>query len=159
MGEATYHGITKVECLVCGYLSNSGGHWLHRQQLRWQGLIDGAVFFRDILLSNAAPRIAIENPVMHGWAKKIIGQEHTQTIQPWQFGDDASKRTCLWLVNLPPLIPTNVLIKKQYANQTASGQNKLGPSADRAKLRSVTYPGIANAMADQWGTLPPLPSP
>ena len=77
-----------------------------------------------------------------------------QIIQPWQFGHDASKATCLWLVGLPPLLPTNVLPGGKAArrgNQTPSGQNKLGPSPDRWKLRSITYPGIAAAMAEQWG--------
>ena len=67
------------------------------------------------------------------------------------FGHDASKRTCFWLKNLPLLQPTDVIEKDKYANQTPSGQNKLGPSEDRWKLRSVTYAGIAEAMAEQWG--------
>ena len=67
------------------------------------------------------------------------------------FGDDASKKTCLWLKGLPILLPTHSSWKKLYANQTPSGQNKLGPSPERAKLRSKTFPGIANAMAEQWG--------
>jgi hypothetical protein len=66
------------------------------------------------------------------------------------FGHDASKATCLWLKNLPLLQPTQVIKKDRYANQTPSGQNKLGPSADRWKLRSITYQGIAEAMAEQW---------
>ena len=74
-----------------------------------------------------------------------------QIIQPWMFGHDASKKTCLWLKNLPLLQPTDVIEKDLYANQTPSGQNKLGPSEDRWKLRSVTYTGIAEAMAEQWG--------
>lgn len=78
--------------------------------------------------------------------------------QPWQFGEDASKATCLWLKGLPPLLettPGNGDRRTRRANQTPSGQNKLGPSADRWKLRSLTYPGIAAAMADQWGALLP----
>lgn len=80
----------------------------------------------------------------------------SQIIQPWQFGHPESKATCLWLKGLPPLKPTNVLPKPasgRWDNQTASGQNKLAPSADRWKIRSKTYLGIAEAMADQWGTL------
>jgi hypothetical protein len=79
-----------------------------------------------------------------------------QIIQPWWFGEDASKKTCLWLENLPNLVPTNKLPgddKTRRANQTPSGQNKLGPSPDRWKERSRTYQGIANAMATQWGAL------
>lgn len=94
---------------------------------------------------------------MHMHALALIGHKHTQTIQPYQFGDDASKRTCLWLRGLPPLKPTGyfppriVNGKKRWSNQTDSGQNKLTPSADRGQLRAVTYPGVAEAMAEQWG--------
>jgi hypothetical protein len=133
----------------CTYLANSGVSWLNRIPGRWDQMRDGE-FFR-LLLNAPIPKIAIENPVMHGYAKEIIGQTYTQTIQPWQFGEDASKRTCLWLKNLPALVPTDVLVKNRYANQTPSGQNNLGPSADRWKERSTTYQGIANAMAEQWG--------
>lgn len=76
-----------------------------------------------------------------------------QIIQPWQFGHPESKTTCLWLKNLPRLVPTHVLEKPArgyWDNQTPSGQNKLAPSADRWKVRSKTYQGIADAMADQW---------
>jgi hypothetical protein len=80
----------------------------------------------------------------------------SQTIQPYQFGDDASKRTCLWLKGLPNLIgteyvePREVGGEKYWSNQTDSGQNKLPPSKDRAKIRSKTYPGVAKSMAIQW---------
>ena len=96
--------------------------------------------------------MAIENPDPHKYALERIGNiKYTQTIQPWQFGDDASKRTCLWLKNLPKLVPTNIIKKERYSNQTPSGQNNLGPSETRWKERSVTYQGIADAMANQWG--------
>lgn len=96
------------------------------------------------------PRMAIENPV--GVINTLLpGMPRPCYIQPWQFGEDASKKTGLWLRNLPPLLPTQVITKDRYANQTPSGQNKLGPSPDRWKLRSTTYPGIAEAMAAQWG--------
>ena len=101
-----------------------------------------------LLLTAEIPKIALENPV--GVISSRI-RKPDQIIQPWQFGEDASKKTCLWLKNLPKLVSTDVIQKKVYANQTPSGQNKLGPSPDRAKLRSITYMGIANAMADQWG--------
>jgi hypothetical protein len=93
------------------------------------------------------PRIAIENPV--GIISTRI-RKPDQIIQPWWFGDDASKKTCLWLKNLPKLVPTDIIKKERYSNQTPSGQNKLGPSKDRLKLRSITYPGFAKAMAWQW---------
>lgn len=97
---------------------------------------------------------AIENP--RGFIGSMI-KPPTQTIQPNWFGDDASKATCLWLDRLPLLIATRRLAGRfvngveRWANQTDSGQNRLPPSADRWKKRSETYPGIAAAMADQWG--------
>lgn len=113
-----------------------------------------AVQFVKILLAAPIPSIAIENPVGH--LTQHIGKAD-QTIQPHQFGDDASKATCLWLKNLPPLVPTKQIAPRlvdgrpRWANQTDGGQNKLPPSADRAMLRAATYPGIADAFADQWG--------
>jgi hypothetical protein len=96
------------------------------------------------------PRIAIENPV--GCISTRI-RKPDQIVHPHWFGDDASKATCLWLKGLPPLLRTHPSkpAGERYANQTASGQNKLGPSPDRWALRSATYPGFALAMADQWG--------
>jgi len=100
------------------------------------------------------PKIAIENPI--GTLSTRMCKP-TQIIQPWMFGDDASKATCLWLKGLPKLEPTKIIApritadgKKRWANQTDSGQNKLAPSADRWKERSRTYDGIANAFAEQW---------
>lgn len=81
-----------------------------------------------------------------------------QYVQPYDFGEDASKKTGLWLRGLPPLVPTERVAgrivngKERWANQTDSGQNNLGPSDDRWKLRSYTYQGIADAMAKQWGS-------
>lgn len=99
------------------------------------------------------PRIAIENPI--GCISTRI-RNPDQIIQPWQFGHPESKATCLWLKNLPLLVPTNVLDKPEsgrWENQTASGQNKLAPSETRWMDRSRTYYGIADAMASQWGKL------
>jgi hypothetical protein len=104
-------------------------------------------FVRE-LLGTDIDKIALENPI--GCISTRI-RKPDQTIQPWQFGDDASKATCLWLKNLPLLAPTNVIVKARYANQTPSGQNKLGPGPTRARERARTYQGIANAMAAQWG--------
>lgn len=139
----------------CTYLCNSGVRWLYnkdgsRNESRWFKMFQAAHFF-DLLLLSSIPKIAVENPIMHGHAKRIFGREPDQTIQPWQFGEDASKATCLWLKDLPKLEPTKIIRRKRYANQTPSGQNKLGPSADRARLRSITYQGIADAIAEQWG--------
>ena len=105
------------------------------------------------LLDAPIERIALENPI--GCISSQI-RKPDQTIQPYQFGHDASKSTCLWLKNLPALTPTELIAprivdgKRRWANQTDSGQNKLPPSADRWKIRSETYQGIAAAMAAQW---------
>jgi hypothetical protein len=115
-----------------------------------------AIEFVQQLMDAPIPRIAIENPV--GVLSSEI-RKPEQVIQPWMFGEDASKATCLWLKNLPPLTATGIVEprivggKKRWGNQTDSGQNKLSPSADRWKLRSTTYQGIAQAMANQWGSL------
>jgi len=137
----------------CTYLANSGVRWLHTNPGRWDAMKEGALFFKE-LLDAPIGKIAIENPVMHKYAVEIIGRKHDQTIQPYQFGHPESKRTCLWLKYLPPLLYTDVLVKEPgqvWDNQTPSGQNKLGPSPDRWKLRSTFYTGIAEAMATQWG--------
>jgi len=131
----------------CTYLCSSGLHWNKRRPERAQQTEEALVFVR-MLLDAPIEKIALENPV--GCISTRI-RKPDQIIQPWWFGEDASKTTCLWLKNLPKLIPTDVIQKKRYANQTPSGQNKLGPSEDRAKIRSLTYQGIANAMALTWG--------
>jgi len=146
----------------CTYLSVSGMHWTTRG-LRDPKLTEDALAFVRALMDAPISRIAIENPV------SIISsriRKPDQIIQPWQFGEDASKKTCLWLKNLPKLnnedrskwIPGRVVgIDKRdrtivrWANQCDSGQNKLAPSADRWKERSKTYNGIAQAMAQTWG--------
>jgi len=134
----------------CTYLCSSGLHWNKRVEGR-QAKTEAALDFVRTLLSCPIPRVAIENPV--GCISTRI-RKPDQTIQPWQFGHDASKATCLWLKNLPLLKPTQVLTLPEcghWANQTASRQNKLPPSKDRWKIRSATYQGIAQAMATQWG--------
>ena len=139
----------------CTYLSVSGMHWTTRG-LRDPQLTTDALAFVRLLMDAPIPRIAIENPV------SVISsriRKPDQIIQPHMFGHDASKKTCLWLKGLPPLTPTQTIVprmvngKPRYGNQTDSGQNKLAPSADRWKIRSETYSGIADAMANQWVTL------
>ena len=133
----------------CTYLCSSGMHWTVRG-LRDKKLTDDAIQFVAMLLNAPIAKIALENPV--GAISSRI-RKPDQIIQPWQFGENASKTTCLWLKNLPLLKPTCILqLPKsgRWGNQTPSGQNKLGPSKDRWKLRSATYQGIANAMASQW---------
>jgi hypothetical protein len=136
----------------CTYLSNSGVRWLYEKDERWQDMIKGAVFFRKLLNADIT-HIAVENPVMHKWAKKVIGEDYTQSVQPYEFGHPKSKRTCFWLKNLPRLEPTDILERESgtWDNQTPSGQNKLGPGEDRAKKRSKFWPNMAEAMAKQWG--------
>ena len=163
----------------CTYLSVSGLHWNTRGVI-----VDGkpraehtedALRFVQRLMDVDIPSIAIENPVSC-ISSRI--RKPDQIIQPWMFGEDASKSTCLWLKGLPLLKPTNIVegqlyccgskiengdvrgcpncngdkkAKRIYANQTPSGQNNLGPSPARWKERSRTFEGIADAMAAQWG--------
>jgi hypothetical protein len=137
----------------CTYLCSSGLHWNKRRPER-AAQTEAALTFVEALLDAPIPRVALENPI--GCIGTRI-RKADQTIQPWQFGHDASKATCLWLKNLPPLTPTQIIApriidgRKRWGNQTDSGQNKLPPSADRWKIRSATYQGIADAMAAQWG--------
>lgn len=138
----------------CTYLSNSGVHWLHRRPGRWKLMREGAEFFRA-MLDAEIPRKSVENPIIHKYALEIIGRRCDQIIQPHWFGDPESKATCLWLHRLPLLVPTNRLPMPDcghWQNQCPGGQNKLPPSPDRAAIRSKTYPGIARAMAEQWGS-------
>jgi hypothetical protein len=136
----------------CTYLTSSGLHWNKRNAEREQKTLESLDFVR-MLLSLPIQRIALENPI--GRIGTAI-RKADQVIQPYDFGHDASKATCLWLKGLPLLRPTFLVPprivgnKRRWANQTDSGQNKLGPSEDRWKIRSYTYPGIASAMAQQW---------
>jgi hypothetical protein len=139
----------------CTYLSVSGMHWTTRG-LRDPQLTEDALAFVRMLMGAPVPRIAIENPI------SVIStrmRKPDQIISPYQFGHDASKKTCLWLQGLPLLRPTQLVEpriiggRKRWGNQTDSGQNRLSPSPDRWKIRSATYAGIAAAMADQWGLL------
>ena len=141
----------------CTYLSVSGMHWTTRG-LRDPQLTEDALSFVKLLMAAPIHRIAIENPV------SVISsriRKPDQIVNPYEFGHDASKKTCLWLKNLPRLKPTQMIEprlvngRKRWGNQTDSGQNKLAPSEDRWKIRSTTYSGIAAAMADQWGVLTP----
>lgn len=172
----------------CTYLCSSGLHWNKRRPER-AALTEEALVFVRQLLDAPIPRIALENPV--GCISTRI-RKPNQTVQPWMFGHDASKGTCLWLKGLPLLTPTLNMKRpawipcpdecgdylcqrhqlhtadcpcpelddwvargddpyyKYYANQTPSGQNKLGPSPTRWMERSRTYEGIARAMSEQW---------
>lgn len=146
----------------CTYLSSSGLHWNARRAGRAQETEKALEFVRFFL--SIPTRVCVENPV--GCIGTRI-RPADQYVQPFEFGDDASKKTGLWLNNLPPLKKNpaafvnprtvdggrNRGMQWRWANQTDSGQNRLGPSPTRAKERSQTYAGIARAMAEQWGNL------
>ena len=182
----------------CTYLCSSGIHWNKRgsdyeKSQRVSKTLDALMFVKS-LMNASINKIAIENPI--GVISTRI-RKPDQYIQPYHHGHPESEKTCLWLKNLPYLIPTNIVSKNIYtwpawisgtggtfectihgmavhdcpcppieewtvdpyvtggktvwSNQTPSGQNKIGPSKDRWKIRSMTYPGIAEAMAEQWG--------
>lgn len=137
----------------CTYLAVSGLHWNKRDPARAAKTEEALAFVRA-LMSAPIERIAVENPVSC-ISSRI--RKPDQIIQPYEFGEDASKRTCLWLKNLDPLTPTQMVEprfvdgKPRWANQTDSGQNRLGPSEDRWKERSRTFAGVAKAMVEQWG--------
>jgi hypothetical protein len=151
----------------CTYLCGSGWHWVARGRIEADGRprmahVEEALAFARMFIDGPEtahiPLRAVENPV--GRLSTLV-RKPDQIIQPHWFGDDASKATCLWLQGLPKLTPTRRVSGRQvmlngktverWANQTDSGQNKLAPSVDRWKLRSATYTGIAEAMAEQWG--------
>jgi hypothetical protein len=137
----------------CTYLCASGMHWNSRTAGRSEKT-EEALEFVKLLMDAPIHMIALENPI--GCISTRI-RKSDQIIQPWQFGSDASKATCIWLKNLPLLVPTKIYPprivngKKRWGNQVDSGQNKLAPTDDRWKIRSRTYQGIADAMAQQWG--------
>lgn len=139
----------------CRYLSASGLHWNLANPERGF-LTKAALDFVTFLMNAPIKRICVENPT--GRIGTAI-RPADQYIQPYEFGHDASKKTGLWLKNLPKLVkdpakyiqPRIVNGKKRWANQTDSGQNRLAPSEHRAADRARTYQGIADAMAEQWG--------
>jgi hypothetical protein len=143
----------------CTYLSGSGLHWYHRRAGRPE-LVEEAVAFAQEVWNAPIQKVCMENPV--GYLSRRI-RKPDQIIQPYEFGEDASKATCLWLSGLPLLKPTKYVEGRcvgegrdgrliyRWSNQTDSGQNRLAPSPDRPMQRARTYPGIAAAMAEQWG--------
>jgi len=139
----------------CTYMTNSGVSWLHKDPARWALLDDAAAFF-NLLLDAPIKRIAVENPIMHKYAKERIGnRKQDQVVQPWMFGHMEQKGTCLWLKNLPLLTATNNVKAEMLLLPDNERQrlHYLSPGPDRWKLRSKTYQGIADAMAAQWGVL------
>lgn len=136
----------------CTRLCNSGVRWLSEPPPgraltdMWRELDEAAALF-SAFWNAPIDRIAIENPVMHKHAKaRIVNyREPAQSVQPWQFGHGETKRTCFWLRGLPPLRPTNEVEGRE------ARVHRMPPSPDRWKERSRFFPGIASAMADQWG--------
>lgn len=138
----------------CTRLCNSGVRWLHTpppgktsDQIAGE-LHEAAALFSDFW-NAPIERIAIENPVMHRHAKALIRDyaAPAQTVQPWQFGHGETKRTCLWLKNLPPLTATNIVDGRE------ARVHRMSPGPNRWRERSRFFDGIAHAMADQWGGL------
>jgi hypothetical protein len=126
----------------CTHLSVSGAR--HFSEKRMDGRQQSAVSFFMRLAKADIPRIAIENPVC---IMSTLWRKPDQTIQPWEFGHGETKATCLWLKSLPPLQPTDIVPGREARVW------KMTPSADRGKLRSRTFQGVADAMAGQWGAL------
>jgi len=137
----------------CTHLAISGSR--HFEQKRKDGRQQQGIDFFMLFANADCPRVAIENPI---GIMSTYWRKPDQVIQPWMFGEDASKATCLWLKGLPPLKPTNVIKKERYANQTKEGQNKIQIDGKWLKYndprtaiyRSKTYKGIAQAIAEQW---------
>ena len=136
----------------CTYLCNSGARHLHTDDSRWGKLDDAGDFFRRIL-DLPISRIAVENPIPHKYAVERIGRKYDQIVQPWMFGHAESKSTCLWLKGLPKLKETDNVREefKALPKKVAQRILYMPPSKDRWRLRSTTYKGIAEAMAQQWG--------
>jgi hypothetical protein len=134
----------------CTYLANSGVRWLYGGKGtvidpdRWAKMGEAAHFFRA-LLNAPIPMVAVENPIMHGHARMLIGRGPDQIVHPWQHGHGEQKSTGLWLRGLPLLVPSDIVDGREQRVW------RMGPSEDRWKERSRTFKGIAAAMADQWG--------
>jgi hypothetical protein len=137
---------------VCRYLTNTGVCWLHKDPSRWQKMRQGAEFFKALLDAPIKYK-AIENPIMHKYAVEIVGRRQDQVIQPWMFGHPEKKATCLWLVNLPKLKPTNDVSEymKTLPKNVQQRIHYMAPGPNRERDRSETFQGIADAIADQYG--------
>ena len=147
----------------CTYLTNAANGSLYKTEPsktgalvgphRWAALIDGAVFFKS-LLNAPIPRVAVENPRMNPYAVKVIGRGADQTVQPYEFGQPETKGVSLWLRGLPPLVGTEDVKAAMLAlpYRERAKVHSASPGPDRSKARSMFFPGIADAMAAQWGT-------
>ncbi|MCK5132669.1 MAG: hypothetical protein KAR40_11025 [Candidatus Sabulitectum sp.] len=144
---------------VCKRLTNAGVRWMKVPPpgktlvQMWRELFDGAEFYRKLRDADI-PKKAIENPIMHCHARELIKPGYRQIVQPWWFGDKAFKATGFELIGLPDLAPTNKLIPPEKGtdeHKEWSFIHRMPPGPDRERLRSRTFPGIADAMAAQWG--------
>lgn len=132
---------------VCTYMCNSGVRWLFGRGKKRDGGVDCWAIIQKV------GRGGIENPIPHCYAKL---PPYSQLIQPYHFGDPESKATCLWLHGLPPLMPTHVdapLFGVEAVTDIRTSVHDCPPGPERSRIRSVTFEGIANAMAAQWGSL------
>lgn len=133
----------------CTYLSNAGARWLYAGKTlnkeRFSKGLEAKDFFMS-LLNAPIERIAIENPIPSSVYELPA---YTQTIQPYEYGHPFKKKTCLWLKNLPKLVPTNIVTERQSTKIPGNWFNKGGK--ERQKERARTFQGIADAMAEQWG--------
>ena len=132
----------------CTYLCVPGAHYLHERPDRWNKMLDAKEFFMMFYSYKGCP-VCIENPLPHRYAEL---PKYSQIIHPWMFGHEAKKRTCLWLNKLPMLKPTNIVGKgESYIRADGSMSNAKWYAKATARERSKTFPGIAKAMAEQWG--------
>lgn len=150
-----FHPLQKWDLMIahppCTHLAVSGARWFKEKPEKAQLQLEALEFVR-FLMNAPVEKICVENPI------SVIStqiRKPDQIVQPWMFGHEISKPTCLWLKNLPLLTPTNIVGKGEYV--TTKGGNRipkwynLPPSPDRGKIRSRTFEGIAEAMAQQWG--------
>lgn len=149
---------------VCKRLANSGSRWLHEpprgmtKEEVWKSLDEAAEFYK-ILRDAPIPLKAIENPVMHSHAIERVNPGYRQVVQPWWFGDRTFKATGFELIGLPNLIPTDMLVppkKGTPEHKEWSWVHRMAPGPDRERERSKFHPGLARAMAEQWGAVLPL---
>ena len=137
----------------CTRMANSGVMWIEKRNL-WKDLDEATNFFNEFVkYGKAGNKIAIENPIPHKYAVEKIGR-YSQVIQPYMFGHTERKATCLWLFGLPELKETNNVMEemKKLPKNEQQRIHYLPPGKDRAKLRSKTFPGIAQAIATQYGS-------
>lgn len=148
----------------CTFITNAGVRWLHEHvtsrngkrpeiygEARWSAMKEACEFFNWIK-GLPCDRIAIENPIPHKYARELIGP-YTQIIQPWMFGHEEMKSTCLWLKGLPALVPTNIVGPPPKDKEQRKRWMKVhyaSPGPDRWKIRSRTFSGIADGMVAQW---------